>query len=192
MLTLAQPHQPRYHANFGINRLGMDSPPPVVKTTLPGIICKMQHLARTDRVYMENVGDGGKERVQEMSKNEEIQKATENLKRIKCERDEREAVTGADAMILGKDSLDSRGMLKLDQSLKVEAWNVDIRPEVGSELDRMKEAEMLKLEHNLDVHQKIAARRNLSFRSKKQQKKAQSIDSSGISGTELEKERSQF
>ena len=83
-------------------------------------------------------------------------------------------------------------MLKLDQSLKVEAWDVDIRPELESEFDRMEERETLKLEHNLDVHQKIAARRNLSFRSKKQQKKAQSIDSSGISGTELEKERSQF
>ena len=147
----------------------------------------MQHLARTDRIYVENVGDSKSERNKEMNKNEKIQIAGEDLNIIGCDRNESEAVTGADAMMLSKDSLDileERGMLKLDQSLKVEACNVDIKPKLGSELDRM---EMVKLEHNLDVNQKLAARRNLSFRSKKQATKTQSIDSAGILGTELEK-----
>ena len=151
----------------------------------------MQHLARTDLRYVENVR-GGKERVQDINKNEEEQKEREDLKRIECDR---EAVTGADAMMLSKDSLDSleeRGMLKLEQSVKVEAWNVDIRQKNGSELDRMEERGMLKLEQNLEVNQKVPARRDLSFRSKKQPTKTQSIDSAGISGTELEKERSPF
>ena len=163
----------------------------MVKTTLPGILCKMQHLTGTDRIYVENVG-GGKERVQEMNTNEEARKEREDLKRIECER---EHVTDADAMMLSKDSLDSleeRGLLKLEQSLKVEAWNVDLRPKLGSELDRMVERGMLKLEQNLEVNQKLPTRRNLSFRSKKQPTKTQSIDSAGISGTELEKERSPF
>ena len=182
MLTLTHP-QPGYHANAGINRLGMDSPP-VMKTTLTGIPCKMQNLAQTNRIYVENVGDSGKERVQDMNKNEEVGKAREDLKRIECER---EPVTGVDSILLSKDSLEERGFLNLEQSLKVKAGNVDFRPELRSELDRMEEGEMVKLEHNLDVNQKLAARRNLSFRSKKQATKTRSIDSAGISGTELEK-----
>ena len=180
MLILAHP-QPRYHANARINRLGFTSSGEN-HFDKDCARCSIWH----GLIYVENVG-GGKERVQEMNTNEEVRKERKDLKRIECER---EHVTDADAMMLSKDSLDSleeRGLLKLEQSLKVEAWNVDNRPKLESELDRIEERGMLKLEHNLEVNQKLPTRRNLSFRSKKQPIKTQSIDSAGISGTELEK-----
>ena len=166
----------------------------------------MKRMQAFTEANVGNVGDDKTpERVEEFEEKEKVRRAREEKRK---ERDERTlAVTaGVDGM-MSKDNLEVRGVLKQDQSLEVKPWNAEIKPKLGSELDRLEppscrrassleDTGMLKSDEKLEVNRsqmESGRRRNLSLRSKKQlPTKTQSIDFDGITGTELEKDRSRF
>ena len=169
----------------------------------------MKRMQAFTEANVGNVGDDKKpERVEEFGEKEKVRRAREEKRK---EGDERTlAMTAGVGGMMSRDGLDNlevRGVLKQDQSLEVKAWKAEIKPKLGSELDRLEppswrrassleDRGMLKSDENLEVNRsqkESGRRRNLSLRSKKQlPTKTQSIDFDGITGTELEKDKSRF
>ena len=169
----------------------------------------MKRMQAFTEANVGNVGDDKKpERVEEFGEKEKVRRAREEKRK---EGDERTlAMTAGVGGMMSRDGLDNlevRGVLKQDQSLEVKAWKAEIKPKLGSELDRLEppawrrassleDTGMLKSDEKMEVNRsqkESGRRRNLSLRSKKQlPTKTQSIDFDGITGTELEKDNSRF